>query len=88
MSEEFQKSTGEHKEPFTKRLFEHHHYHDDQNQDDGTQQGGKKDNGWSTHEDKLEGYKKSLKKDEERLKNYYDEDKAMEEEGGTYGGLM
>lgn len=34
------------------------------------------------------GMRSELKKDEESLKQYFKEDKQLEEEGQTYGGLM
>ncbi|KAJ5620225.1 hypothetical protein N7510_004209 [Penicillium lagena] len=86
MSENSQNTT-EHKEPFIKRIFEHHHEHKQEN----SSQGDDKD-GAPSHEGRLKTYendlKKDLKKDEEGLQKYYEEDKMLEEEGKTYGGLM
>jgi len=75
--------TTEHKEPFIKRIFDHHH----DNVQENTVQADNKD-GVSNHQSNFESLKSGLKKDEEGLENYYQDDKALEEEGETYGGLM
>lgn len=63
-----------------KKLFEHHH--DDKN--DTTSTG----DGHQEKEGKKEAYEDYLKKDEQKLKDYYQNEERLEEEGETYGGLM
>lgn len=67
----------EHKESFFEKILGHHHKHGNEGQ---------------AAEDKPQGSEgglhSELKKDEEGLKQYLKEDKELEEEGQTYGGLM
>ncbi|CAI7635833.1 uncharacterized protein N7487_011818 [Penicillium crustosum] len=70
----------EHKTPFFENILHHHDHHN------------KHGNEGQTAEDKSQdsegGLRSELKKDEESLKQYFKEDKQLEEEGQTYGGLM
>lgn len=63
-----------------KKLFEHHH---DNKHDNTSTVDGHKEN-----EEKKETYEDYLKKDERKLKEYYQKEEGLEEEGETYGGLM
>ncbi|KAJ5519044.1 hypothetical protein N7453_001466 [Penicillium expansum] len=68
----------EHKESFFEKILDHHHH--------------KHGNEGPAAEDKPEGSKgglrSELKKEEGGFKKYLEEDKQLEEEGQTYGGLM
>lgn len=63
-----------------KKLFEHHH--DDKHDPKSTGKGGQQDEG------KMESFEDNMKNDERKLKEYYQKDEKLEEEGETYGGLM
>ncbi|KAF7717391.1 Uncharacterized protein PECH_006464 [Penicillium ucsense] len=69
----------ENKESMFERVFEHHH-HNHPEGDRETKHGDE-----SGHHSKL---RDTLKKDEDELNEYYQEDKELEREGKTYGGLM
>ncbi|OQE24056.1 hypothetical protein PENFLA_c010G03439 [Penicillium flavigenum] len=71
------------KEPLIERMFEHHHNHKQENNSNI-----EKNDGVSKNADKPKSYEDYLKKDEEALKKYYEEEKELEAEGQTYGGLM
>ncbi|KAJ5104756.1 hypothetical protein NUU61_002103 [Penicillium alfredii] len=73
----------ENKMSFMAKIFEHHQDHGQ----DNTSQGGNKDEAFG-HQSHLRTLEKDLKKDEEGIRKYYQEDKTLEEEGKTYGGLM
>jgi hypothetical protein len=70
----------EHKESFFEKILGHHNHHN------------KHGNEGQPTEDKPRGSERGLrsdlKKDENGLKEYLKEDKQLEEEGQTYGGLM
>ncbi|CRL22002.1 unnamed protein product [Penicillium camemberti] len=72
----------EHKKSFFENILHHHDHHDHH----------KHGNEGQAAEDKPQdsegGLRSELKKDEESLKQYFKEDKQLEEEGQTYGGLM
>lgn len=72
----------EHKKSFFENILHHHDHHDHH----------KHGNEGQAAEDKPQdsegGLRSELKKDEENLKQYFKEDKQLEEEGQTYGGLM
>lgn len=63
-----------------KNLFEHHHDDKHDTTPTGTGQQG--------NEREKETYEDYLKKDEQKLKEYYQKEERLEEEGETYGGLM
>lgn len=76
MPQDIQQPT-EHKKSSFENILHRHHKHGNERQ---------------AAEDKLQGIegglRSELKKDEESLKQYFEEDKKLEEEGHTYGGLM
>lgn len=70
---------GEHKEGIFEKIFDHHHKHGQEGQD-------AKDAGKPEGDEG--GIRSELKKDEHGMKEYLKEDEEIEQEGGTYGGLM
>lgn len=71
-----QQST-EHKKSLFENILYRHHKHGNESQAAEDKPQGSDD-----------GLRSELKKDEESLKQYFEEDKQLEEEGQTYGGLM
>lgn len=71
----------QHRKGFMKKLFEHHH-HGDQQDSSSKDKEGQQDEG------KSESYEDYLKKDEHKLKDYYQKEERLEEEGDTREGLM
>jgi hypothetical protein len=72
-----------HSEPLIERIFEHHHNH----KQEENSQSDKKDR-LSNYDNEPKTYDDYLKKDEEALKKYYEEDKDLKAEGRTDAGLM
>lgn len=62
------------------KMFEHHH--DDKKAAPSTGTSHQENEG------QKETYEDYLKKDEQKLKEYYQKEERLEEEGETYGGLM
>lgn len=68
----------EHKESFVQKILHHHHNNSSNNEAQASEDKPHRDEG---------GLRSDLKKDEAAFKEYMKEDKKLEEEGDTYGGL-
>ena len=70
----------EHKESFMNRIL-HHHHHSNENESESSHLKDKPHEGEG-------GFHAGLKKEEDKFKDYMEEDKKLEMEGQEYGGLM
>ena len=71
--------TTEHKKSIFENILHHDHHHKHGNEGQAAEDKPQSSEG---------GLRSELEKDEESLKQYFKEDKRLEEEGQTYGGLM
>lgn len=72
----------EQKESFLDKVLDHHHHKHESDSKSG------KEDGNPNQKSGLKELEADLKKDDQKVKEYYEKDKALNAGGQTYGGLM